>query len=202
MAKIINNINFDDGIEYAVPVERRPPGGVVIRRDPLTGADVFMYKRKPGIYYSGHGTVVASTMARRAGFDVDRDLALLEKESKKAEFERQWEIANRGSDVKTILEYNGYRLDQHPTTGYYVVHVETNDIVTKTHRAKSEQEGLDWLEGFAGPLPKKGFDGTPESVKVADDDIQQSGKPGLRRANRRSRQDAEPAGDVRQPVNS
>lgn len=196
MAQVTDKINFDDGIEYAIPAERRPPGGVSIRKDPQTGADVFMYKRRPGVYYSGHGTEVAIAMAKRAGFDVDRHLATREKELKKAEFERNWLNENRHSEVKTIVEYNGYRLDQHPQTGYYVVHIESGDVMTKNHRAQTEQEGRDWLEGFAGPPPAENI-----AEKVTDGDVSRASEPGVGRANRRSRQDAKPSGDVRSAGN-
>lgn len=196
MANVREKINFDDGVEYAIPASRRPPGGVSIRRDPLTGADVFMYKRKPGVYYSGHGTEVATTMAERAGFDVQRELAQRDLILKKAEFERNWAVENRGSDVRTVVEYNGFRLDNHPKTGYYVVHIETGDIVTSNKRAVSEQEGRDWLEAFAGKAPET-FDGTPESVKVADGDIQRTSDESFGRVDRRSRPDAKPARKLR-----
>lgn len=201
MANARDNINFDDGVEYTIPVDRRPPGGVTIRRDPATGADVFMYKRKPGVYYSGHGTEVSTVMAKRAGFDVDRDAAVRQRELKKAEFERNWIEQNRETEVKKVAEWNGYRLDHHPKTGYYVTHIETGDVVTRNHRAQSEQEGRDWLEGFAGPEPKE-FDGSPESVKVADDIVQRVGGQGIGRIDRRSGSDAKPARNVRKSVDT
>lgn len=202
MAQVKDKIDLDRGIEYSIPPERRPPGGVSIRQDPQTGADVFMYKNDPGTYYSGHGEVVAVSMAKRAGFDVERHAAEKEKRQKMVEFEARWRDQQRGTDAKIVEVRGNYQLEERPGLGYYVRHIESGDIVTRGARAMTEQQGKDWLSDFAGPPSEKPFDGTPESVKVADDDIQQSGKPGLRRVNRRSRQDAEQAGDVRQPVNS
>lgn len=202
MAQVREKIDFDDGIEYAVPADRRPSGGVVIRRDPLTGADVFMYKRRPGTFYSGHGTEVAPAMAERAGFDVKYLTGERERMLAQARFEVEWRQKNAGAEVKRIREFNGYALDFHPGTGYYVVHIESGDNMTKTARAKSEQEGLDWLASFAGPLPPQEFDGTPESVKVVDGDIQRASDEGRSRTDRRPRPDAGSDRNLRSAGNS
>src|SRR5262245_50133677 len=100
-------IDLDDGILYEVTPERRPTGGVSIRKDPETGADVFMYKRKPGIYYSANGIEVSKTMAKRAGFDVDR----LEKQRNKmlmmAEFETKYNAQLAGEVRHVVAERSG-----------------------------------------------------------------------------------------------
>lgn len=196
MATVTEKINFDDGIEYAVPAGRRPPGGVQIRKDPQTGADVFMYKRRPGIYYSANGLEVSVTMAKRAGFDTDF-LALERKHQQDlAQDEALRRAAMKGKVRRVIAEYNGFRLDEVPNVGYHVVKVDDESLVTRTP-APSEQMGRDWLADFAGPPPSEGFDGTPESVKVVDGNVQRDSEPGVSRADRRPRQDATAARNVR-----
>ena len=201
MSNARDKINFDDGIEYTVPAERRSPGGVSIRKDPETGADVFMYKRKPGIYYSTHGLEVSVTMAQRAGFDTERDLAARQRMTKMVEFEQNWRAQNVGSEARIVAERGGYRLEERPGLGYYVIHVETGTRVTREHTAPTEQMGLDWLSDFAGPAEKT-FDGTPESVRVADGNVQRTGDTGGSGTDRRTGSDAKPTGVVRKPVNS
>lgn len=201
MSQVQDKIDFDKGIEYSIPAERRPPGGVSIRRDPMTGADVFMYKNQPGIYYSGHGTEVAETMAERAGFDIIRLGAERSRLTKMAEFEVNWRRQNSGSEARIVQERNGFRLEERPGLGYYVIHIESGERVTREHTAPSEQMGLDWLSDFAGP-PEKTFDGTPESVRVADGNVQRTSDAGGSGTDRRTGSDAKPTGVVRKPVNS
>ncbi len=200
MATVTEKINFDDGIEYAVPAARRSPGGVSIRRDPLTGADVFMYKRKPGVYYSGHGTEVSETMAKRAGFDTVFLALERKRQTDVADYQAMLKAQSSGEMRRTIVEYGGFRLEEQPKVGFYVVRVEDETIMTK-ERAPTEQMGRDWLADFAGPPPAEGFDGTAASVKVADDDISGPDRPGVGRADRRPGQDAKPNRDVRKAGN-
>lgn len=45
--------------------------GVIIRKAPDLGIEVFMYRDEPGVFYSAAGKIVAPALAKRAGYDVD-----------------------------------------------------------------------------------------------------------------------------------
>lgn len=47
--------------------------GVLIKTEPLTGVDVFMYIDSPGEYLNAHALSVPASLARAAGYDIDGD---------------------------------------------------------------------------------------------------------------------------------
>lgn len=46
--------------------------GVIIRTEPKTGVDVYMYRDSPGVWLNAYGTPVTEELAKMAGFDVER----------------------------------------------------------------------------------------------------------------------------------
>jgi len=60
--------------------------GCIIRIEPTTGMDVVMYRREPGIYYTGTGREVPEALAKRAGFDTDAHARARAKREKLAQF--------------------------------------------------------------------------------------------------------------------
>lgn len=55
--------------ERAIDYDR----GVLIRTEPLSGVDVFMYVDSPGIYLNAHGNTIPPNFAAKAGYDIDAD---------------------------------------------------------------------------------------------------------------------------------
>lgn len=146
-------IDLDRDIEYGIPPARRPRGGVSIRRDPETGADVFMYNSQPGVYYSANGIEVSSSMAARAGFDVEWLAAEQLKRQKMADFARSWADEHKTRDKRVVAERGQYKLVHIVGSGFYIEHVDGTNM-TRDKRAPTEQAGMDWLTDFAGPAPE------------------------------------------------
>lgn len=179
-------IDFDDGILYEVTPDRRPAGGVTLKKDPDTGADVFMYKRKPGIYYSYNGTEVSRTMAKRAGFDVDFLESERQKQLRMADFQANWERQNATQQKQTIAEQGEYKLVFIRGGGYYVEHKD-GTVMTANTRAPTEQMGRDWLADFAGVEVKP------------DDNVSELDGQGVGGTDRRSDPNGDPDRIVRKP---
>lgn len=181
-------IDLDRDILYEVPVDRRPPGGVVIKRDNETGADVFMYRTSPGVYYSANGLEVSATMAKRAGFDIVRLAQEREKNQKMKDFEAKWNRDMQVSVREVVKERNGFRLVNLGGSRYIIEDME-GMCMTPGKQASTLKMGEDWFTDFAGP----------EEVK--DDDVHEPDGQSVAGADRRSTEDGRPAGNVRQPSN-
>ncbi len=74
-------IDYEDGYTGAGTAKNRSTHGVVIKsiQDPSdkkkTMMEVFMYRAKPGVYYNAHGKEVHESLAKRAGYDVERHMS-------------------------------------------------------------------------------------------------------------------------------
>lgn len=181
-------IDLDRDIMYEVPVGRRPRGGVVCRRDPETGADVFMYRNEPGVFYSANGLEVSPILAKKAGFDIERLAKAREKQVKMREFEANWNISASEVTKRIIKERNNFRLVDLGDNRYIVEDTEGQNM-TAGKQATTEQQGLDWLEFFAGP----------EKV-VSDGDISGAGGQSKSGTDRRSAEDGRAGGVLGKPV--
>jgi hypothetical protein len=88
--------------------------GVIIRQIATTGMEVFMYRKEPGVYYTAHGNEVNPALARLAGFDVDRQVAMREHQRRaliaSTQIAKELEVDN-GIGKKVVLdEEAGFRL--------------------------------------------------------------------------------------------
>jgi len=81
--------------------------GVIIKSIASTGMEVFMYRKEPGVYYTAHGSEVNQALARLAGFDVDRQVAMREHQRRalmaSAQIAKELEVDN-GVGKKVVLE--------------------------------------------------------------------------------------------------
>lgn len=146
-------IDLDKDILYEVPVERRPPGGVIIRKDPATGADVFMYRKQPGVYYGPNGVEVSPIMARNAGFDIERLAAEREKQDKVQQFEAEWAKMQKTEARREVETRGQYKLVDLGQDRYIVEDMEGRNM-TLNKQANTLEMGRSWLEFFAGPEVK------------------------------------------------
>lgn len=178
-------IDLDDGILYEVPVSRRPRGGVVMRKDPDTGADVFMYRNRPGIYYSSNGLEVSPTLARKAGFDVDRLEIERQKIQKMKEFEQEYNAQMNISVRRVVVNRGNFRLVDLGENRYIVEDIEGRNM-TAGKQATTEQMGLAWLEHFAGP-------------EVVNDNVSSTDGQSVGGVDRRSEPDGDANRVVRKP---
>lgn len=179
-------IDLDKGILYEVPVERRPMGGVIIRKDPMTGADVFMYRNEPGVYYGANGVEVSPMMAKSAGFDITRDLAERDKKSKMAAFEQEYNV-KMGQNERRIVEVRGQFRLVDLGDDRYIVEDTSGQNMTINKQANTLEMGKSWLEFFAGPEVKP------------DGDVSGTGGQSSGGTDRRATEDVGQDKSVRQP---
>lgn len=112
--------------------------GVIIKIEPLTGSDVFMYVDQPGQYLSAHGLPVPENFARAAGYDVEH----LAKERVKLDRKK---IASDAIDAElsddkdaknaVVEEVNGYKLVD-IGLGRFLIRDPEDNLVTATALAK------------------------------------------------------------------
>lgn len=129
--------------------------GVLIKTHQQTGMDVFMYADDPGKYFSAHSKPVGETLAKEAGYDVEK----LAKDRVKKERQAQAmamiddEMAD-DKDIKEdiVSERNGYRII---TTGLGRHHVIDPDNNRLTAVPVSLEIAKKLFDGMAGEELKK-----------------------------------------------
>lgn len=86
--------------------------GVMKLQDNATGVSVYMYLDDPGVYLSGQGTEVDISLARQAGFEVDKQLKqkLLKERLATAMAGIQAELETGEKDQTVLLERDGFKL--------------------------------------------------------------------------------------------
>lgn len=176
-------VDLDRDILYEVPVEKRPRGGVVIRKDPTTGADVFMYRNDPGVYYSSNGIEVSPALARAAGFDVERLAAEKIKKQKMRDFEAKWNADIQVATRRVVAKRGMFNLVDLGGNRYIVEDIEGQNL-TANKQASTLEAGMQWLEWFAGPEVKP------------DGDVPGPDRPSEVGTDRRASSDGRPRRDV------
>jgi hypothetical protein len=127
--------------------------GAVIKQEPNSGMDVFMYVDAPGEYLNAHGTVVPDTLARQAGYDIDR----LAKEKLKNERKAlaasliDNEFQNTGEAQEIIDIRDGWRLVG-IGHGQYLVRDPDDNILNKN---PLPMEAAQKLVSLMAPEPEK-----------------------------------------------
>lgn len=117
--------------------------GVKIRQDAQTGMEIFMYKDEPGIYYDSHGRRVKESLARQAGFDVDRYARMRRHQQKLADFHNALDDVEKldlGLAKRAILrESNGYRLVGLPLGRAVVEDMDGNQLCKPSSKEMMEK---------------------------------------------------------------
>lgn len=112
--------------------------GVIIKIEPITGSDVFMYVDAPGKYLSAHGKPISDQFAAAAGYDIEH----LAKERVKLDRKK---IASDAIDAEladdkdaknaVVEEINGYKLVD-IGLGRFLIRDPDDNLVTATPLAQ------------------------------------------------------------------
>lgn len=125
--------------------------GVIINTHQLSGMDVFMYIDDPGKYLTAHSVAVSETIAKEAGYDVEKFSKDRVKKSRK---EQALELIDAeladDKDVReeVVGERNGFKL---VTTGLGRHHVVDPDGNRVNPMPMAEESAKKLFNGMAGP---------------------------------------------------
>lgn len=123
--------------------------GVITRWHPNGGFDVHMYADEPGVWYDSHGKEVPASIAKGAGYEVDRlmqEKALAEQiavASAKVHKEMK-----RTTEATTVAERGGFELVR-VAPGLFKVKNPDGQFITR--QPVAETIGRVLLDEFGGP---------------------------------------------------
>lgn len=117
--------------------------GVLLRYHEGTGVEVYMYHDEPGVFLSAHGTPVAESFARQAGFEVDELMKRRRIKERMAVAMKQItdEIEIAESKAIVVKEKGGFAIVD---LGYdrYQVHSPDGDNLTPSPLSRAQSELL------------------------------------------------------------
>ena len=85
-----------------------------------TGAQVYMYKNQPGIYYMGDDEPVSSVMAAAVGFDTKRHAAERKVQLAMATAKKETQLEFSLNDAEVLEEAAGFKLVRYGHDNYNV----------------------------------------------------------------------------------